>query len=294
MELEILKLLLIYTKNKKLVDLNFIDRLIEIVVREKNIGNYVRNLKCEELGNIRNDDIIVASYDFVHMDIYVDFKAINALFERIFKDFSNFPILDLILYKNLIITQYILHELEHASQNKKLNDKLDNSFEKNLIKACSIIEEVKNFLNQKRNFFKKNAIRFLNEYIEKQTKIYQMYYEFNPVERLAQINSYKTIVNVLEPLEEMFPRICRLNMVLCLREILQGYQLFSNNKIICPTYYYLLKTGKERIWSDFEFYNKDDKKLLENVNNQFDLEKRMNFGLPISNLEYNKYKSLIR
>ena len=176
-------------------------------------------------------------------------------------------------YVNLKMLEIILHEFEHIIQEKKFNIDV-NDLESELISWCKMNIELWGLNNS-------------YEYNYTDT------YKYNPCERLAELYSYKSILNIVK----IFGY--NLNMVNnLLKTELSFVQLNGYNyekDIICPTESYFMNTGLEPIWYNMDFYSSDRDKMLKNVQNMYNFEKRILFGLPISNLEVKKLinKSLI-
>ena len=287
MELEILKLIYDYTINRKLVDSKFIDKIIEIVVSKKSLNNYVRNVRFTNKLEKNNYEVVCATYNPLRMEILIDYESIQTAMENESYYNSLFNSLEQIMFKNLTITQYILHELEHAFQNKQADDKSDNSIEAKLVNASFALEQaMKNpkFISA----LLKNEIsaQAFIIYRQQNRKLYKQYYAFNPVERLAQVNSIITIVDSIEPIKEYTLNLYEFEQASLVEEMLRGYT-DSWDQGICPTQVYLFGTRQSNVWSELDFYDQDSSQLLKNVSDRYNLTKRLSLGLPVSFNEYN-------
>ena len=287
MELEILKLIYDYSVNGKLVDSKFIDKLIEIVVSKKSLNNYVRNVKFTNKLEKNDYRVYCAAYSPLSMEILVDYESIQiamenrSYYERLFQS------LEQIMFRNLTITQYILHELEHAFQNKQADDKSDNSIEAKLVNASFVLEQaMKN--PRVLNALLKGEIPVQDFiiYTLQNRKLYKQYYALNPTERLAQVNSFRTIVDSIEPIKKYIPNLYEFEQASLVEAMLRGYT-DSWNQGICPTQVYLFGTGQSNVWSELDFYNRDYSQLMKNVSDRYNLAKRLSLGLPVSYDEYN-------
>lgn len=287
MELEILKLIYNYSVNRKLVDSKFIDKIIEIVVSKKSLHNYVHNVRFTN--KLEKDDYAVtcAAYNPLSMEMLIDYESIQIAMEnRSYYDFL-FNSLEQIMFRNLTITQYILHELEHAFQNKQADNKSDNSIEKKLINASLVLEQaMKNPRVLKALLKGEIPAQDFIIYTLQNMKLYKQYYALNPTERLAQVNYFKTIVNSIEPIKKYFPNLYEFKQASLVEEMLRGYP-DSWNQGVCPTQVYLFGTRQSNVWSELDFYNQDSSQLLKNVGDRYNLSKRLSLGLPISYDEYN-------
>ena len=129
MELEILKLIYDYSVKGKLVDLKFIDKIIEIVVNRRSLNNYVRNITVTNTLEKQDYGVVCAAYSPLKKEMVLDYESIQNLLENSSYYDSLLNGLEQIMFKNLIITQIVFHELEHAYQFKQTDNKSDNSIE---------------------------------------------------------------------------------------------------------------------------------------------------------------------
>ena len=294
MELEILKLVYDYSINGKLVDTKFVEKIIEIVVSKKSLNNYVRSVQFTD--QLYKDDyrVVCAAYDLLNMRILIDYESIQIDMEsRSYYD-QLFHKLEQVMFKNLTITQYILHELEHAYQNKQTDNKADDSIEAKLINASFVLEQaMKNprFLTALLNG-KIPAQDFIACMIQNR-ELYKQYYHLNPTERLAQVNSFRTIINSIDPIKKYIPNLYEFEQASLLEEMLSGYQ-DSWNQGCCPTQVYLLGIGRSKVWNGFDFYSQDSSQLMKNVCEKYNLVRRLSLGLPVSYDEYTATDELLQ
>ena len=119
--------------------------------------------------------------------------------------------------------------------------------------------------------------------------LYNEYYEINPMERMAQINSYRTIINCLESIKKQIPMLFTFNHAALAAEKIRGYES-SWQEGLCPTHVYLKNTRKEDVWKSFDFYDENKAVLIKKVSNEYDLNKRLLLGLPVSPDECGAHK----
>ncbi len=284
MELEILKLIYGYSVKGKLVDSKFIDKLIEIVVTKKNIHNYVRDIRFTDELEKNDYGAVCATYDFFSMEIAVDYESIQIVMGKRRHYDQLFCSLEQMMFRNLTITEMILHELEHACQNKKADDKSDNSIEAKLINACLVLEQA---MKNPRTLHALLKGKDFSIYFEEYKRLYKQYYVFNPIERLAEVNVFQTIVNSIEPIEEYIPNLYEFEQASLVEAMLRGYT-DSWNQGICPTQVYLFGTGQSNVWSELNFYNQEYSQLMKSVSDGYNnLTRKLSLGLPVSYDEYN-------
>lgn len=285
---KILRLIFQYSKQGKLVDIYFIDKMIELFVSENGLNNYVERVGFTNKYKKENNELVIATYSPFTKDIIIDFESIFMFLENMCYYNQLFNQLEQVMFKNLIITQFILHELEHAVQAKKTDDKTDNSNEAKLICASYIV--YKAMKNQK--FVNKLAEESklkeeLTNYIKQQREIKDKYYRFIPIERLAQINSFNIILELIEPIKDCVPNLYQFNQASLVEEMIKGYT-DAWDLGICPTQVYLYASGQSNVWDSLDFYDSDSERIMKKVSDRYPLEKRLTLGLPINYQEYNK------
>lgn len=285
MNSKILRLVFDYSKNGNLVDENFIEKLIELVVSEKNLHQYVKDLEFRELQEVE-ERITVASYNFINFNIFVNPPAIFYFWEHdnrydwLLSDF------ELVLYKNLMVTQFVLHELEHANQLKQVMEK-DNKdeLEMKFLNAC--LQDVA-YLHDPKIFPLINSgdLRFtdLLNYVESKRLRQKEFYDQDPTERMAEINSYDVVVSCLEQLGGV-PNLLAVERSGFLEAMLRGYA-YQCDRLIAPSSIFLDGVGESALWQSLNFYDKDSTILQANVEKQYSLKKRLTLGLPVRNQEY--------
>ena len=291
MEVYIFELIYDYSIKGKIVDKVFIDKLVEIVVWGKHLDYYVRKVNITDKLVANANGVIGAEYNLTSMDISIHSGSIQRILEgRSYHYNYSFNSLERIMFKNLSVAQIILHELEHAYQNKQCDMVHDDSTYSKLIQASFLLEKSINdwqilmaIINGRIN--EKDLSTLLSKY----KSLYQQYYRVNPSERLAQIKSYKMIINLLKPIREQVPNLYKFESATLLKEKLKEYSNLWQIGI-CPTQKFLFGVELESIWYDLDFYNKNVKKLTKKACAKYSLEKRLALGLPISCSEYDSLK----
>ena len=246
MNQELYELLLSY-QNKEL-DEDFINKAFEIMMKYETINDYVNNFNITE----KNSDYL-GSYSNEQ-------RAIQINILNILNDI-------LINNKKILALQVLRHELEHARNLQSLHEK-NNDIETRIIRYGLIDYAIKN------NLYYGSKLDEINPFL---LGIYQYQtYNINPGERIAEIKSWKYIVNLLKNQR-------RTNDLLMARSMLyysyiRGYK--SNGYYLePPTYEYLLKL---KLYHEHYLF----KKSFNNKNYNFDT--RLLCGLPISDEENDK------
>ena len=273
MEEKLAKLVYDYIKEGRNLDMDFISKVTEIAVDSRDLGDYV----LQEMFINAPESNSVAVYLPDTKKIIFNIAGVNRA-EELADFYSDlFEQEENVVSFNLTIAQWILHEVEHAWQEKVFRTAGDQSFEHELIVAC---------LDAKR-WHKKNAKRGLTEEEIKQRRAELMreYYMFDPLERLAEIKSHEVIIKVVELLKEHYPTLYDVEQTKYLEKLVDKHPETIKERS-CPTEVYLKGVECYDRWKSFDFYSKKRGELIENVTNKYDKLSRLRYGLPISRSEY--------
>ena len=131
---------------------------LEILVVEKRLNDYILNISIQQ---IRSNNL--ASYSTYTKKITIYTEMINQMVKDIEKNILNINVFEATLYKNLSILQTLLHEVEHANQQKIAYN--DNTLEALIIRLSYLVN----------NGYNENL------------------YEYCPEERLAEIKTFDEI-----------------------------------------------------------------------------------------------------
>lgn len=280
MELELIKLIYDYSVKMKLFDLNLAEKIIEIFVSKKDLRNYVKNLRITDRLQMLDSDIVCASYSPSTKEVSIDYKALQIILENRSVYECLFSSFEQIMFKNFLITQILLHELEHANQHKILNMNPHDSIEKKLLSASLFYQIPKNEktieMIASGELTKDNIVTYMSD-------MYAKYYVFDPSERLAQIKSFEIIVSAVEQIKQYVPNLHEFESASVMQEMLKGYQESFDCGQRCPTEAFLHYTGQEKILSELDFYSDNRKN-----DDDYSLQKRLTYGLPISFGEYER------
>lgn len=215
-KLEILKIIYEYSKKKKIIDKYAIDKIIEIVADSKNLNDYIKNVSYTTDRGINVGNYNVANKE---LSIAISSQAIAPLLENLNQSISHFTDYEAFMAKNFYLCQFILHELEHVYQNKVLEQGTNDSIENTIIRTCFIIKHAldnpdlfNNLLNQSPDDLEKLNINMhdLMFYTTYNPYLYSQTYEFNPIERLAEIKSLTTIKTSLETIKDSVPNLYKI------------------------------------------------------------------------------------
>lgn len=238
----ILKIVFDKTINNEILNLKDIEKILELLVVEKSLNEYILNIDVQL---IRSNNL--ASYSNYTKKITIYTKTIDQMVKDIDSNILNINKFETSLYKNLSILQVLLHEIEHANQQKIAYH--NNNLEALIIRLSYLVN---------------------NGYDEK-------LYEFCPEERLAEIKSFEeinTMISYINNKLDLLPNVIETEK---LKRQLRGYH-YKNNFVTVPIVEYFTIGNKEKLLKTFD--------LSKAALNKYTLNDRYKYGFPISNIEY--------
>ena len=235
---DILKIIFDCSIKNKILNDSEIENIIIILIYQRKIDNFI--------SNIYFDDVEInglASYNMDDKKITIYNRIINKMIKNMNKNLLINNSFQKYLFENLSILQIILHELEHVNQNNIIC--FDNSFEALIIRLSRLID----------------------------INIDEQLYEICPTERLAEIKSYKEVINIVLPIKEKILELEKLLNSELLKRKISGYH-YQENIISYPLLTYFSKERKDYIINFIDLGSSND------------LDYRFKYGLPISFDEY--------
>lgn len=280
---KILRLLFDYSKNYKLVDINYIDKLIEIVVNEEELGDYIKSsrivtsLESDGLLDGYGSQYTVATYTPFTRKISVYENSVNEMLEKLSQSNYGFSDIENLFYQNLCVTQTLLHEVEHANQAKIKHE--DNSLEAEILRLSDLSIEPRDISKNINTDYVDYAI-YLSKLREQN---YKENYKYAPFERLAEVKSYGELVDILSQIKDYIPNLVEYEKYKMYRSMICGFDVFS------PTIYYIEENAKDVSGNCyFDWYDSSNKELsLEKCKKKYSKYDRLKYGLMIDNDEYN-------
>ena len=293
MELELLKLIYDYSRNGLIADKHFIDKVVEKVVSKIGLHSFVNKVDfVNELNKIDNRYVLAVynphlgliSVDYQSLSIYMDDMS---GYDDLFLDFEQ------IMFRNILITQVLLHELEHALQYRQVNDESDNSIETELSRVSFKMWSLTSDLGLMNKICDDDELynQFL-VYKKLHETLLAKCYEVDPSERFADISSYKILAFICNEIRNSIPNLSEFIDTTYLESLLRGYKE-TYKKEECPTEIFLKEMKHISVWKKFDFYSQDSDELLANINDRYDLVRKLHLGLPISHEEYKDMRFIL-
>ena len=230
----ILDLLYEYSKRGKNIDKEFMDKVIKIMTTEKGLRNFIKRVRFEDLSSYRinhDEANTPMAYDPYAKKILLDSHNIEIFRDEIKKLTlnSNFSDFEQALSSNSILTQALLHEIEHANQYRKSMIR-DENFENLLLGVCCHIDndffkesKFSQFLMLKRGIYL-NPQLYYNLALQQQLNV--KFKASNPIERMANIHSTQEINGMLVQINK---NDCIENVISLFDSLLAGFQLNGYN-----------------------------------------------------------------
>lgn len=281
MDIELLKLVFDYTKQGKLVDKSFLYKMIGIVVKSKDLHKYVKDVYLSDEVQSESDGIIIASYLPYYKIIKIYYYSLMEYLEKFESKYCYFSEFENLLCKNLMIMQFMLHELEHANQQKKYDN--GNNFEAILLKEVMKYTDIKNIYQQ---FLNGSSPEVLLQNVSNMKELYAFNYKCAPHERLAEIISYREIVSMLNYIKENVSNLFEFENYNLLNQLIRGYEI-GDNSLISPTIKYFLDGNMLNSLKNLSLL-KDDGSIDIKFSFKFPLSERLLYGLPVSRNEYDE------
>lgn len=206
---EILKIVFNCSKQKRILSKSEIEDIVILLIENYKYDKFIKEINFDN-----NENYGLALYDFELKNINIYNNVVNRMIYNIENKIIVDDELQKKIFENLSIIQIILHELEHVNQyNIIIND---NSLEALIVRLSKLIG-------------------IDNE---------NMIYEFYPIERIAEIKSYKKIIDIYSLIDKKIIELQGLLDFELLKRDIRGYHL-KNNEIIFPLLSYLIYGKKE-------------------------------------------------
>ena len=278
MEKQIAEVIHEYAKEPKPVDLNFYARVADPVIVSYQLREYISALKL-----IENKDKASVTYDPLTGLIEMNHYRLEVENQEIELFYPMFDEEEALAFYAAVITQRLLHSFEHVAQIQRREFAQDNFLETRLARICGAEyvdrKVIEIFKGIKCDYIFRCPLDFIRG-----IEIYHEYYQYDPMERLAEIKSYETMVNVMEYLKDRYPNLYGYEQSSYEESLLAAHRS-SWELGLCPTQVYLYGVGLADDWDSFDFPD-DCAEAIEKAYDEYSLEDRLRYGLPIHPNEY--------
>lgn len=199
------------TKAKKIIGINDIENILALVINEKCLNYYIKNINVQS----KRSNYLV-SYSVKYNNITIYSNTIEKMKNDLNNQLINIGDFDKLLYINLLLLQIVLHEIEHANQQKEL--KFITTLESFIIKLSYLVTY--------------------------DIKMNEKLYECSPEERFAEIRSMSEVAFMINYIERKSLTLERVFELEKLKRYLRGYH-FQETTLKSPIIEYFSIGRKE-------------------------------------------------
>jgi hypothetical protein len=283
MSLNIARLLAEYLSENKIYDIRFIDRILNTAIESKGLENYISNYEYNVSDIIKK----AADYNGETKRIVIYGRSMIDFFESQSEYTNTFTEEERLLYMNTVLTQTLLHEVEHANQNKKINT--EDNLEAQILRLCKIkdVSKIQRLVEQG-EITEDDGKKYLETKQKEYITTYHKLYDYAPHERLAEIKSHQEIIDALGYIDR-YSIVTRSQEIDKLGNVLRGY-----DDTFSPTITYLNAQGRNKDLKQFDWYSDDEEEAIKLSKERYSLKDRMEYGLPVDNQEYQFVNKILK
>lgn len=282
MEKQIAELIREYSSEPKPVDSRFWGTIFTLLVKQWKLEDYTSKIES----NTKEEIMAPITYDAQTGIVSLNHYSLDEKNREIDFYYRMFDREEAIAYYNATMVQYLLHAIEHVKQIKRRETATDNSFETRLIRVCRQYFMFKTFEGTSWDYTFKSSVDFRGLEVPNDLYIY------DPMERLASIRTFETMVKIINSLKDIYPNLLEFEEASFIESLLSAYP-DSFDCGLCPTQIYLDSIGLSDVWDSTGFntgnYNYDVFLAQLMFPGPDGLADRLKYGLPISSVEYDAY-----
>lgn len=257
-----------YSIGNRYADDKFIRDIIDLVVSERNLNDYISKTTI----------ILPGSFEKNYGSSHYSMKTMELCIDKSNKLKSFLPFNYNVLLFNMYVVVTILHELDHTKMKKQMTE---GSKSLDVLLSSILYKESKNEDTWK-DFY--NLVR--------EGLIYNHNHDSAPFERRANITSMLDASHVLKILESTSLSSNSMEKVRLsllkrfIKKCRYRYKLGKDGMTNSPSYDYILKMHRQSELNEISIYDKDRNKALENAARLYNLKERVLLGLPLTEYEY--------
>ena len=272
------KIIYDYVKQNKQLDFLFMDKIVEIIVNDEGLNDWVKLSLFEPSDEEENNEKVTALYRYKTRQLCIrkpeDLQTIidNYVMYNFNPNYKN--TIDKTYFDYLFVSRILSHELTHANQFKDYFENKKHDLEADLLRlTLTPVTIASQYQKSDLLNLSSSELMLLYYKLMQIQSIYNKYHDYELHERQANIISYGLMNEIA--------KILKIESIqLLAQEKLQEMILMCYDSCESPTLYFLEKLDIDK--KTLRQINKKSKKL--------DLEERLNLGLRISNREYKTKK----
>ncbi len=285
---EILKVLVDYTERVKLLDEKGIERIVDIVVSHMGLQNYIKGVEFPYEIKQKKRGVSIADYDTTTNKMNVYIEAFDLYSESQSKYDVLFSGFELVLFQNVLMLKFVLHELGHAFDFKRVDSGESGTIEMELLKVSANIKKIiaQTILGK---YDENSDFDLILKYAVMQSENYSQFYYSDPMERVAETRAHQTVTEMLKLIKDRLFNLDEFVKASLLQYQLKPY-IHRTGITPCPSEIYLSSVGQREVWKSMNFYDEDASKLLKKVQKECSLDERLKLGLPLTKEEYSELR----
>lgn len=267
---ELRDLLCRYVDNNKFADFEYVNEVINIFIKR-----YGRH-GLKKVVSIEEEQSGISNFDNYTIGINLNYIKSELIKSSWYDDLKS----NLYLF-NILVILILKHEFNHFRQVTRYrcvinsNDFLDKLFINSFVMTCFSSIELVNSYNDTEDIV-------LNE-------IYRKYHDCFSVERLAQIDAYRNIIDLMVPIREKLKQVYYYYLYEYYFYKIKDYSIMDDI-VLSPIDKILFLMDDYFQYSDNQILTDDadglDDDFYENIIDDYSVNERFIYGLPISIAEY--------
>ncbi len=184
-----------------------------------------------------------------------------------------------------MILRILLHEFEHVKQSKEIDQNKKN-VETKLLSTAFPIYVIDQLIEE--GTYKELSEEEIEDYTKKRKQFNKDFYTQNPAERIAEIETFKQLRNIVNIIKKECPNVYDFFSKKYHLTYIRGYDFNKKNIFCSPTKLYLEGLKFEKAYFDFSHHLTEVNSSIEK--NDYSLKEKMRLGLPIEFDELENYK----
>lgn len=287
MEKQIAELIYEYAKSKRPPNGYFFDTILDLLVEHWGLQDYVDKIES----NVKEEVLAPITYDPLTKTITLNHYCLEDLNSEVNFYHEMFEAEEALAYYNANMVQNLLHTIEHVKQIKARESGDYSLVEAKLTQICGREYVTRSLLDNGWDYIFRCPIDLRGLEVEHE------YYFYDPMERLANINSRELMVQITAYLSNIYPNLFKFEYASFIESLIECYPEAWDSKCICPTEVYFSGIGLPDAWRGLGIGSGDYFRDTENSKAVFPgpdgLYTRLRCGFPISYEEYTNYLDIV-
>ena len=276
-EHQIIRLKNQYIKLKRRHNENYIKKLVVHIAKEKKVYKYIKKIEFFKFKSTANKMLY---YDMSTKTMFINPELFEQNYDMsIFKKFD-IDKEDKNEITNILMLKAIFEEIE------KLNIIYNhrNQLDRDLLLAKNYIFDEKTYYDMiESDYSVDNALISSLLFLDDTNSEL-------PINRTSEIQAWKMCLNLVNRDHKQNKYLLKYINSELLKSQLTGYTLTENQIVESPMIKFMKKAGQHNSINHISWYSSDQNECLKKASKNYSMTDRLDYGLPISNEEYDKIK----